>query len=79
MITVVWSAKEAALKALRHGLRDDPRDVAITLLDLGAAGWHRLAIRAPNAPALAGWWCTDAGFVVAIVGTELEQPPVLIW
>ena len=70
-ITLIWSAKEAALKARRSGLRDDPRRMRVTLGSDPTApdcAWRALEIAVDHAPAgLAGWWRDDAGFVVTIV------------
>jgi 4'-phosphopantetheinyl transferase len=52
--TLVWSAKEAVLKALRTGLREDTRAVEIApppaalLRHGGAADWHPLAAKVPS-------------------------------
>jgi 4'-phosphopantetheinyl transferase len=75
MITILWTGKEAALKALRRGLRDDSRGVRVTLLDAKAAAWQRFEVATAGA-ALAGWWCIDRGFALAIAGTNLEHSPV---
>jgi 4'-phosphopantetheinyl transferase len=54
MITLIWSAKESVLKAMRHGLRRDPRDVEVSLKvsdrqDV-SGGWRPLAAVASGAP-----------------------------
>jgi len=74
LITLIWSAKESALKALRLGLREDLRRVEITVGDraaaLGAPAWHPLQVTVPGPrPRLAGWWRTEASFIVTLVGT----------
>jgi 4'-phosphopantetheinyl transferase len=78
LVTAVWSAKEAVLKALQLGLRVDTRAVTC-LLDLpddsanGAAtdGWrpftiHLDAQRLPRTPDLQGWWRLADGFALTI-------------
>jgi 4'-phosphopantetheinyl transferase len=73
-ITAIWSAKEAALKALRLGLTVDTR--AVTCLPrprplLGAA-WSPCPIAADpallgrTAPVLRGWWREEDGFVLTL-------------
>jgi len=78
-ITLIWSAKESALKARRTGLREDPRRVRI---DLGAdlvapdGAWRAIAVAIDGAPgALAGWWRDDAGYVLTVVGEAMAVPP----
>jgi 4'-phosphopantetheinyl transferase len=78
LVTAVWSAKEAVLKALQLGLRVDTRAVTC-LLELpddsanGAAadGWrpftiHLDAQRLPRTPDLQGWWRLADGFALTI-------------
>ncbi len=74
LVTAVWSAKEAVLKALHLGLSVDTRAVSC-LLEAGdgdTAVWRPLAIhlderRLPRpAPDLAGWWHSDGEFVLAL-------------
>jgi 4'-phosphopantetheinyl transferase len=62
-VTLIWSAKEAALKALRLGLTVDTRRVSIGLSEHHSAtlAWAPLAVRStlPKAAAvggLHGWW-----------------------
>lgn len=70
LIPLLWSAKESALKALRTGLRDDPRDVVVALVPGAAAGWHPLQVRhTETGAALAGWWRPADRFVLTIVDT----------
>ena len=77
-ITLIWSAKESALKALRCGLREDPRRVHV---ELGAGdpardgGWVPLELAiAGAARRLTGWWRDDVGHVLTIVGEALLRP-----
>jgi 4'-phosphopantetheinyl transferase len=71
LITLIWSAKEAALKALRLGLTVDTRAVscAITPPDRLHDDWTPLAIRCDSrllgrpAADLDGWWRVHGGYV----------------
>ena len=72
--TVVWSAKESALKVLREGLRLPTRAVEIDLPEHGAAatpeGWRPLTawVRTPGVSLRwKGWWRTDGARVVTVV------------
>ena len=75
-ITLIWSAKESALKARRSGLREDPRRISV---DLGSrrttpdGAWRALELAVDGSRgALAGWWRDDASHVLTIVGTAEE-------
>jgi 4'-phosphopantetheinyl transferase len=79
LITLIWSAKESALKALRRGLREDPRHVDIVVGEPGAAddpaAWHPLQVTVAGERApLAGWWRADGAFIITCVGA----PPVAL-
>ncbi len=74
-VTAVWSAKEAALKALHLGLTVDTRAVTC-LLEVGEKRpftWTPFTIhcddtRLPRAaPPLTGWWRTYENFVLTLV------------
>ena len=58
LVTLIWSAKEAALKAAREGLRLDTRSVDVKLDGLPTTdGWHPLTVvRRDTAQCFAGWW-----------------------
>lgn len=76
--TLVWSAKECALKALSEGLRLPTGAVEVGLIEGHPPdGWGRLEARLRVEPggAWPGYWRQDAGDVVAVVGPGLEGPP----
>jgi 4'-phosphopantetheinyl transferase len=70
LVTAVWSAKEAVLKALHLGLSVDTR--AVTCLPAAAGDqWqpftiHLDAQRLPHTPSLQGWWRIINDFVLAV-------------
>jgi 4'-phosphopantetheinyl transferase len=75
-ITAVWSAKEAALKALHLGLTVDTQSVACLIEPVGAKRpltWTPFTIHCDNtrlpqpAPPLTGWWRTYKNFVLTLV------------
>lgn len=71
-VTLVWSAKESALKALQSGLRLDTRSVVVTPM-AGApdlAGWSPIHIGCADGRFFQGWWRTSDG-VVRTVATDL--------
>ena len=74
--TLLWSAKEAALKVLRVGLRADTRSVEVTL-DLQARpdGWAALSIAASSGEAFPGWWRRDGVYLLTLAARVPHQPP----
>jgi 4'-phosphopantetheinyl transferase len=79
LITAVWSGKEAALKAIREGLRSDTRSVSCHFDDQEpqGGGWAPFEIRwqkdedRQRHPTLDGWWMVQDGFVCTLaVETE---------
>lgn len=73
-VTLIWSAKEAALKVLKQGLRADTRSVVVevpsTLPSHGQSTGHWLTIhvRIPGDGRLEGYWLADDDFVWTVVG-----------
>jgi 4'-phosphopantetheinyl transferase len=80
LATLVWSAKESALKALRTGLRSDTRSVVVQLNGRpGEAGWSPLTIQAADEPRpLQGWWMQGGGHVLTMVATQDPDPPTFL-
>lgn len=86
LVTLLWSAKESALKALRQGLRADTRSVAVTLDTLtnhnpGADGfgrWHPLLVQHAEAEILHGWWQSSGQLVRTLVGVPAPMAPLLL-
>jgi 4'-phosphopantetheinyl transferase len=62
LITLLWSAKESVLKALRCGLRSDTRSVTVTPL-----GPARVSARHVSGRAFGGWWRTTGNLVWTVV------------
>jgi 4'-phosphopantetheinyl transferase len=68
---LVWTAKEAAAKVRREGLRLDVRRAAVELPDAGAraATWRPLSVDwQQEGGRTAGWWRDEPGWVMAILG-----------
>ena len=72
-----WAAKEAAAKARREGLRLDVRHAGVELGPAGG-GWRPLTIRWPEGACVAGWWCAEAGWIMAVVGSPAPASPRLL-
>jgi 4'-phosphopantetheinyl transferase len=80
LVTLIWSAKESALKAIRTGLRLDTRDVNVTpsvhnTRDEG--GWRRIAVTCAGRP-LAGWWRSEGRWMLTTVVDPAIGPPVSV-
>ncbi len=73
LVTVVWSAKEAVLKALHLGLTVDTRRVEIWPTDGHMPGGRRpltVSCTLPDAPPLRAWWRPWNGYVLTLATTE---------
>jgi 4'-phosphopantetheinyl transferase len=73
--TLVWSAKETALKVLGVGLGRDPREVEVELRPPGAGGWGVLTARTGDDGPLPGWWRRDGRFVLTVAAAAPAGPP----
>jgi 4'-phosphopantetheinyl transferase len=84
IVTLIWSAKEAALKALRLGLTVDTRKIDCTAAPAAPAApaWAALGVRA--APGLLGeretifqgWWRQFDQYVLTMVVMGAEHQPM---
>jgi 4'-phosphopantetheinyl transferase len=80
LATLLWSAKESALKALHEGLRLDTRSVPVALGG-GApvCGWRALSVQSTGtAQVFGGWWRTLEGYVLTIVAFPPSSPPAAL-
>jgi 4'-phosphopantetheinyl transferase len=83
LATLLWSAKESALKALHEGLRLDTRSVTVSLGDVSfdLNGWSPLRVCHDGGQVFLGWWQHSEGVVRTVVAnspadcpTELNLP-----
>jgi 4'-phosphopantetheinyl transferase len=74
LATLIWSAKESALKALRTGLRADTRSVAVHVAN-GTGRWHPLRVR-HSAGEFRGWWQVAGSLVRTVVTDPACGPPL---
>jgi 4'-phosphopantetheinyl transferase len=73
---LIWSAKEAALKVRKVGLRADTREVAVEIgHPCRADGWAPLAVTGRDGSAFPGWWRRDGVFLLTITGSQPAPPP----
>ena len=92
ILALLWSAKESTLKALREGLRLDPRCIEVelgknfqTMTARGAAAgdfsswkaaWHPLCTYDSNEQVFQGWWQCSGELVRTLVSAPASPPPV---
>jgi 4'-phosphopantetheinyl transferase len=82
LVTLIWSAKESALKALREGLRLDTRTLDVSPIGFnddrddpdsvprpadGLDGWRPLLVRYSGSTDFCGWWRHGDGLVRTVV------------
>lgn len=80
LATLIWSAKESALKALRQGLRLDTRRVIVDL-DMNGKNkdWKLLSVgQTEVSRTFHGWWRIDGKFVQTIVAEPSMPPPITL-
>jgi 4'-phosphopantetheinyl transferase len=76
---LIWSAKEAALKVMKVGLRADTRDVEVEIGEaLRPDGWAVLSVSHRDGSAFPGWWRRDGVFLLTLAGLKPSSPPMLL-
>lgn len=76
--TLVWSAKESALKAIRDGLRRDTREVVVDIAGTGGAReWTPVGVTVADGTCrLFGWWRLRDGRIYTVVTGQPCPAPV---
>ena len=80
IITLLWSAKESASKALRQGLRLDTRWLSVTKM-VGTwemHGWNPLHVRYRDGRMFQGWWQGNDWLLRTVVADPAPKPPILL-
>ena len=75
VLTLLWSAKESALKALGCGLRLDTRSVnagPAGFLQTGDEEWRRVKVAHIGGRTFHGWWRVSRDLVYTVVA---DRPP----
>jgi 4'-phosphopantetheinyl transferase len=78
LVTTIWSGKEAALKAIRQGLRVDTRDIycQVKADDTLPQEWTALHLNwqrqedKQQLPSLSGWWKVDGQYVLTLAAQD---------
>jgi 4'-phosphopantetheinyl transferase len=82
LVTLMWSAKESALKALGEGLRLDTKSVAVTLatpspaVPLPDGTWNALHVVSDGGTTFHGWWQADGPIVRTLVADPAPDRPI---
>ncbi len=78
LVTLLWSSKESALKALHEGLRLDTRSVRTQPeLEPSGAGWRRVMVLAQNEQRFDGWWLNDGRSIRTLVADPSPKLPIV--
>lgn len=79
LLSLLWSAKESALKALHAGLRLDTRSLTVSAEDVnsGDPGWHALEVRRDDLT-FHGWWQQSDNFIKTVVADPPSNTPMQI-
>lgn len=94
LVTLLWSAKESALKALHEGLRLDTRSVVVGLtpesgkqpcnensgsvLPQPESVWHPLRVRSTSGGIFHGWWQQAGDLVRTLVSDPAPNSPIAL-
>jgi 4'-phosphopantetheinyl transferase len=81
LLTLLWSIKESALKALCCGLRMDTRSVNAVPVDAPQAPggeWHRLSAAHIDGRTFHGWWRESHDLIYTLVADPTPPPPVAL-
>ena len=80
LVTLLWSAKESALKALGIGLRLDTRSVVVDILEeSNYAVWDPLQVQyTEKQQTFLGWWRHAGRFVQTLVAFPEPSAPTLL-
>jgi len=75
--TLIWSAKESALKCLREGLRRDTRTVQVQVAREHVPGWTPFTVEClDSVTRFYGWWREEGLFVQTIAAGILAGEPL---
>ena len=79
LLTLLWSGKESALKALREGLRLDTTCMSVRpdgWLDETQQEWHPLQVHYSAGRVFRGWWRMQNNLVRTVVSDLPLRPPL---
>ncbi len=77
LATLLWSAKESALKALHEGLRLDTRSVEAQPRFGDGLEWRPVTVVAEGGRRFEGWWRRDGSMVRTLVSDPSPRLPII--
>lgn len=79
LATLLWSAKESALKAMQLGLRADTRSMIVELPAHNVEiGWAPLHIQTVTGDHFDGWWYEEDGMIRTMASVSPCTQPILL-
>ena len=77
LANLLWSAREAAAKVRREGLRLDVRHATVELAasSAGDGEWRAFWVLWPDAPATPGWWMAEPDWVLTVAADPAPGRP----
>lgn len=75
LVNAIWSAKEAATKVRREGLRLNVRHAAVSLAPANDNGWDAARVDWRDGSSAAGWWLVEEPFVIVVLGDAPIRVP----
>jgi 4'-phosphopantetheinyl transferase len=81
--SLLWSAKESALKALHVGLSVDTRSVMVDRAiqrDIGQSDgtWRQFLVHSADPVAFYGWWRCEDDIIRTVISNALINPPTSV-
>ena len=77
LVTLIWSAKESALKALHTGLKADTRRVIVRSCSSDSSAWNNLEVEdSLDGGVFHGWWRDFDGMVMTVLSDQAIDPPI---
>ncbi len=77
LVTLLWSAKESALKALHEGLRLDTRSVQVQPGFGDGQEWRPVTVLAAAGRRFDGWWCHQGRLIRTLVSDPSPRQPIM--
>ena len=80
IMTLLWSAKESASKALRQGLRLDTRSLNVSSIvgTWDVHGWSPLQVQHIDGEIFQGWWQSNDWVLRTVLADPAPESPILL-
>ncbi len=77
LVTLLWSAKESAMKALHEGLRLDTRSVQVHPGFGDGQEWRPVTVLGAAGRHFDGWWCHEGSLIRTLVADPSPRVPIV--